>query len=246
MGSFVNMAASRLPLEEDVVVKPSHCRSCGYQLKAFDLIPLFSWVFLHGKCRKCRSYIGIRYFITELVLGICFVLIYKFYGQSYETLILCLAFTASAILIVTDLEHYIIPDSTQIALLLLGFAWFYQSGNYSDSIWGLVVGLSSALVIKFYYLGIRKFDGLGWGDVKFFAVSGVWTGLSGFVPFLFFGGLYGVIMGLFWTRITKGKFFPFGPALCASMLQVAIYPEATIFLMEQFKYFLSKVINVSP
>src|SRR5271155_5398242 len=109
VGSFVTMASWRLPRAEEIVFKPSHCPHCGATLTVRELIPLFSWAIQRGRCLHCATPIGARYPLTELSLGIAFSAIVATYGVSVETLMLLLLLSELAILIVTDLEHTMIP-----------------------------------------------------------------------------------------------------------------------------------------
>ena len=76
IGSFLNVCIYRIPKGEDIVKTSSHCMSCGYQLRWYDLIPLFSYIFLRGKCRKCGVKLSMQYPIVEALNGILYVLIF--------------------------------------------------------------------------------------------------------------------------------------------------------------------------
>ncbi len=230
-GSFANMAASRLPGGEDLVIKSSHCRRCGYKLTVRDLFPIISWVFLKGKCRKCGYKIGVRYLLLEVALAAAFPLIYLKYGISAQMFILMFTVLCIAIIMAVDFEHYIIPDSMQIALLVAGIGWRFASHapDFADAAYGALIGLALSLGLKFIYLKFRRMDALGYGDVKLLAICGIWIGVNAFPAFIFFAGFYGVISGLIWQSVTKSPIFPFGPAICASLLQTVIFPESSNF-----------------
>ena len=80
IGSFLNVCIYRIPREESIAFPPSHCTSCGYELKAVDLIPVISYLFLKRKCRKCGEKISINYPLVELLNGVLYLLIFLRFG----------------------------------------------------------------------------------------------------------------------------------------------------------------------
>ncbi|MEI6730795.1 MAG: prepilin peptidase [Pseudomonadota bacterium] len=224
-GSFVTMASYRIPLGQDLIFKPSYCPKCHSKVGAIGLIPVFSWLIQRGKCRNCKSTISLRYPLIELSLGLTFCLIVYLYGLSLTTLFLLLLASELLILIVTDLEHYIIPDSIQIALLITGLSYRIHSGSeLSDIFITSIFGLSIGLLLHYGYLYLRKKDALGLGDVKFLAVAGIWLSFTSFVPFLFIAGVIGTLTGLLWRVLKRGEAFPFAPALAISLLINVLFP----------------------
>jgi leader peptidase (prepilin peptidase)/N-methyltransferase len=224
VGSFVTLASHRLPLGEDIIFRPSRCPQCNATLKAPDLIPLLSWIRQGGRCRHCGVKISARYPLIECSLGVVFTGLAFFYGVNFNFILLALLATELAVLIVTDLEHYIIPDSIQVAVLVTGLTWrVYNGAGAEDIIPGMAAGLLIGLALHYGYLYIRKTDALGWGDVKFLCMAGAWLLPAGFVPFLFFAGVIGIATGLLWRFAGRGHIFPFGPALAFSLLINILY-----------------------
>lgn len=225
-GSFVTCASYRLPLELDVVRKPSYCPSCNTILKYRDLCPLFSWLSSGGKCRYCAAKISIRYPLIELATGAAFALLYSLYGLTYMSFILAAMAVALLIMIVVDLEHFIIPDCVHIILLILAFAYRFVTGTLSyDILYGFALMTGVALFLHYGYSRLRGRTMLGYGDVKFFSVAGVWLDLSAIPVFLFISGMLGVVFGLAWRMLGKGPVFPFGPALALALFICVTYPE---------------------
>jgi leader peptidase (prepilin peptidase)/N-methyltransferase len=226
VGSFVTMASYRLPLNQKIVFGPSYCTHCRKPLGVLDLLPLVSWLWQKGRCRHCHEKISARYPVIELCMGLGFLAIGFLYGINVNSVLLALLLTELAILIVTDLEHYLIPDEIQIALLLTGVVYrIYNNSEWEDIFTGMAAGLTLGLILHYGYFYLCKKDGLGFGDVKFLCVAGCWLPLPDFIPFLFFGGLIGVLTGLFWRFIGQGKVFPFGPALAISLLINVWFPD---------------------
>jgi len=225
-GSFITCASYRLPLEIDVVKKPSYCPSCNTKLAFKDLWPVFSWLASGGKCRHCKTKISARYPIIEIVTAALFVFLYSQYGATLQMALLALFVVGLMIMVVADLEHYIIPDEIHIFLLPLGLVYHFAIGTDPlQMMFGFLIGAGIGLTLHHGYRWLRKKEGLGYGDVKFFAVAGVWLTVLPIVPFLFLSGLLGVIFGLLWRAIGKGALFPFGPALAVALFVCVAIPE---------------------
>lgn len=224
-GSFITCASYRLPLSIDVVRKPSYCPNCNTKLGFWDLFPVFSWLFSGGKCQHCKAKISIRYPLIELITAAIFVLLYLRYGLTPQAFILAAMAVALLVMIVADLEHFIIPDSVHLALLPLALAYRYVNETFSaDILWGFGLMTGLALLLHYGYSALRGRCMLGFGDVKFFAIVGIWLDLSTIPAFLFISGVLGVGLGLVWRMLGKGQVFPFGPALAIALFVCVVYP----------------------
>lgn len=225
-GSFSTMASYRIPLEENIVVKRSYCPLCKHKLSFLDLVPLFSWIFSKAKCRYCKKNISIRYPVTEILLAITFLIIYLNTPSFTHSVVLCLLAVCMAILIITDLEHKIIPDEIQIASSLIAIIYAYINGNNLYTlISGGLFGLSFALLLRYGFYLWKKKEGLGMGDVKFFIVIGMFLDIKSFVACLFLSGIIGIFTSFIWQYIKKDKEFPFGPALAISLVICILFPK---------------------
>lgn len=224
-GSFVTLASHRLVREEDIVFTPSRCPNCTTQLRAPDLVPVLSWLVSRASCRHCHNTIHWRYPIIELITATLFLLIYATNGISLPAILLMLLATTLMIMIVADFEAYIIPDEIHYILLPLGLAHHWATGqDWRVPLTGALTGLAIGLTLRFGYQWIRRNEGLGWGDVKFLAIVGIWLGLRPLVPFLFFSGLFGILTALIWRALGRGPLFPFGPALACALFLCVAYP----------------------
>lgn len=218
-GSFVTMASYRLPKNEDIFIKKSYCPKCNQSIKFFSLIPILSWIFQRGKCSKCGAKISIRYPLTEIITSILFVISYLRFGFSYNTIIFDLIIVTSMIMIISDLETYIIPDSMQVCLLILSCIFIYiNKFNLYYSFGSAFAYFSTIYIAGFIVEKLKKKEAVGGGDIKFITIAGLVLGFESLTLFLFFSGLIGVIFGLTWKKITKNEYFPFGPALIISYL----------------------------
>jgi leader peptidase (prepilin peptidase)/N-methyltransferase len=242
IGSFLTMASWRIPRDENLTLPRSHCTNCGHTLRPRELFPIFSWLVQRGKCANCATPIHWRYPAIELVTATCFALTLYFHPPFWSTLLLLTLISCTILLIITDLEHWIIPDEVHWVLIPAGFAYRALALNpgaqwpdYAALPTGPAIGLTIGLTLRYGYLWLRKRDGLGWGDVKFLATAGAWVGVAGLVPFLFLGGLLGILFAIIWKLAVRrtlegmedaGAHFPFGPALAVSLCMGVFWPES--------------------
>lgn len=227
MGSFVTMASYRFSLEGNkikyLLFKRSHCIKCKNELGVRNLIPVFSWIFQKGKCSFCQSKISIRYPLIEIFCLLSFLLVYYSFGAIFDVklIVMLLITTALIIATITDLEGYFIPDSVQIILFFLAVIYHLVAPDehkISYYFLSFVLFVIFGLILHYGFLFFAKKDGIGMGDVKFFAIVGLLIGASYFAIFMFLSGVLGIVFGLVWQKITKDKIFPFAPALITSLM----------------------------
>lgn len=181
IGSFLNVVIYRMPLGKSLSdPKHSFCPACGHRLGVPDLIPLFSWLFLRGRCRHCRSRIPARYFFVEVVTGGLWA---AFWWQYLVTAwdparaVALMAFSACLVAATyIDLRWFIIPDEINAFMLAIGFAYnvtLYAQGRPEATTWGMPSALAGALfgVVALWsvtFLGRLLFrkDAMGHGDIK--------------------------------------------------------------------------------
>lgn len=230
-GSFVTLASYRLPRDEPVIIGRSRCPSCGRHLGLAALFPVFSWLLQRGKCRYCKTSISARYPLIELTQAALFLAVYATHGIGLSSVWLLLLSVCLLIMVVVDFEWQIIPDEIQISLLVIGILYHLSS----DAAW-LDIGISTAigaaigLGLRFGYRWLRRKEGLGWGDVKFLPIAGLWLADSWhWPPFLFFAGAWGIVTAIIWRMTGQGERFPFGPALAASLLMTLLIPSTPWF-----------------
>ncbi len=241
IGSFVSLASYRLPRQQDIMWVRSRCISCDNNLQIIDLIPVISWIIAGGNCRYCQHNIGIRYLLIEIITIVITVLLYYRYGISMQMLFMLLLATALLVMSISDLETGLIPDSIHIFLLPLAliYHWFMASDMAAVVISGLVGAVIGAM-LHYGYLLVRGYHGLGFGDVKFLAVAGLWLGtIEGFVAFIFYSGVLGVIMGVAWRMLNSGKYFPFAPALAVGLFSLISYPALYEYFWQMIRLLIS-------
>ena len=219
MGSFLHCAAWRFSRGESFVTGRSRCPRCGHTLGVIDLIPLFSWLFLRGRCRSCGAKIPVRYFLAELFFALLTVACLLRFGFTVLCLrnwaFLCCLFLLSMV----DVETREIPDGALIAaaviwLAALPFLWSGWKDALAHIAAGVVYG-AALLGLSLLMDRLLKKESLGGGDVKLLAVVGLYLG---FLPTLF-ALILACVLGLGQALITgkrRGAAFPFGPALSAA------------------------------
>lgn len=230
LGSFATALVHRLPRGISMVKKAhSACPACGHDLSARDLVPLFSWLALRGKCRHCGAKIGARYPLTELAtLGLCLGF-YAAYGFTAQAFALFALAPVLAAIVAIDLGHKIIPDALNLAVLALGAAAFALGDPGAAGLEAALAGAclygGASWLLRFAFLKIKQREALGLGDVKFFFAAGFWLGTDLMTAALFMllsGGL-GVALALAWKKIAKEEEFPFGPALVIAFAALVFY-----------------------
>ncbi|MCC7304804.1 MAG: prepilin peptidase [Alphaproteobacteria bacterium] len=211
----------------------SACPHCNAVLKARDLVPLFSWIFLRGRCRACGQKISAEYPLTELASVLACLGIYWSFGLSFHAFLLfaCIPFLLA--LLVVDIQHMILPDLLVTCLGGLGLLNLAGEIIFSNPVTfpgGALDSIAGAFGYGFLAWGlgwimekVLKKEALGFGDVKFFIVAGLWLGLSHLGLFCILSGLLGVLVAIIWKIAKKGPVFPFGPALILSLYFLLIF-----------------------
>jgi leader peptidase (prepilin peptidase)/N-methyltransferase len=223
IGSFVNVVICRVPQHQDIVKVRSHCMSCGYQLRWFDLIPVFSWLFLGGKCRKCHAPISVQYPLIELLNGICYVLISVTYGFCMETLLLCLMSSALIALAVIDFRTYEIPQGINIFIGVLGaFSLLTDLTHWQVHLIGL---FSVSLFLELLYL-LSGGRAIGGGDIKLMAVTGLLIGWKLNLLAFFLGCIYGAVIHVLRMKLShEGHVLALGPYLAMGIMTAVLYGD---------------------
>jgi leader peptidase (prepilin peptidase)/N-methyltransferase len=255
LGSFLNVVILRLPrmLEQSWWTEarealrlpprpprervslshpPSTCPACGTRIRAWQNIPVVSWLLLRGRCASCRSPISIQYPIVELMTGVmCAICAWRF-GWSPQ-LVAALAFTGCIVaLSVIDLRTQLLPDAITLPLLWLGLliaAIGALFGDVKSALYGAVAGY---LVLWLVYWGFKLItgkEGMGYGDFKLLAALGAWLGWQSLLPIVLISSFVGGATGL--ALIAAGRLgrqvpMPFGPFLAAAGWIMLIWGDA--------------------
>jgi len=164
-----------------------------------------------------------------------FALVAYYFGYSTESIIFCLLFFSIVVLSLIDFQHYIIPDEVNLFILLLGLTYqIYSDADWQQMVLMPLMYISIALMLRWGMFAWKKKEALGLGDVKLFLACGMWLTAESLPIFLLFSGLSGIIIAVIWRIFSKGKIFPFGPALSASLFFCAAFPEIAHLLLINF------------
>ena len=226
IGSFLNVCIFRIPNHETVVTERSHCMNCGYQLSWYDMVPVFSWLCLGGKCRKCKTPISPQYPIVEAVNGILYMVVFAVNGFSLESILYCLFVSALLVLSVIDWRTYEIPIGINIFILVLGI--LHTALDYSNWL-TYVVGFFSVSLFLFLLLWISKGRAIGGGDVKLTAVAGLLLGWKLAILAFFIGCIVGSVIHLLRMKLSGAdKVLAMGPYLSVGLFIAALWGNAMI------------------
>ena len=225
-GSFFNVCIYRIPRGESIVYPPSHCTSCGSKLRSIDLIPVFSYLLIKGRCRYCRAEVSPRYMFVELVTALIFTAIFLVHGISFLTMkFLVLA----SFMIITGMIDYDTGDvyfKVSLAGMAAGAIFTAVELNMGKEamtyIYGAFLGFGVISVI------ILLTKGMGWGDAEICGLSGLFLGVPKTFVMLFFsfalGGMASAML-LLTGRKSHGESIPFGPFIAAASVIAVLFGE---------------------
>jgi leader peptidase (prepilin peptidase)/N-methyltransferase len=220
IGSFLNVVAWRLPRGESLVKPRSKCPGCATQLKAYDNIPVFSWLMLRGRCRGCGEKISARYPVVEAVTAALYVLVVALkWGDVLQMTLGLVLVTFLVPIAVIDLDLKIIPNKLTgpAAVLALALGAVLEPSYLPEQ---LAAGAGALIFFMLPALIHKK--GMGMGDVKLVAVLGLYLGRA-VAPAIFIALILGVVAGaaiIAMKGVSDGRRtqVPFGPFLAAGAL----------------------------
>jgi len=224
IGSFLNVCIYRIPREESISFPPSHCTSCGYNLRFYDLIPLLSYITLKGKCRKCKDKISLQYPLVEIINSILYLGLYIKFGYTIDFLKYALLTSLLLVIGIIDLKTKYVYRSTTITGLIMGvaffiFNWITLKEFPIDYLLGFIIGVTIIFII------VKLTGGMGEGDIEIAAICGLFLGAKNVLLVLFlsfiFGGIIGVLILILKLKGRKDE-IAFGPYIVLGAM-VAIF-----------------------
>lgn len=224
-GSFYNVAGYRIPRNMSIVSPPSHCQSCHHRLGIFDLFPIFSYIILKGRCRYCKAKVGLFYPIFEIITGLLFVVCYLLYGFTLEMLISITFISLLLIIIISDYQTMIIPDSILIVLgSILLIEIVIQVGVIQAGLKLLdgMIALGVMLLIKLFGDFLFKRESMGGGDIKLMFILGLVLGWTSAVLSIFFASFIALPVALILYRKKENHEIPFGPFLSIAAIIILL------------------------
>ena len=209
-GSFYNVVAYRLS-NNISLINPvrSMCPNCKKELGILELIPIFSYVFLKGKCSICKEKISLFYPFIELLTGINFALSYYLSGFSIDLLIMLILFSYFSIVIYSDFKYMIIPDEVTIVTVVLTLILIIIKGLYLNILVGFISFLSTYLFAKIISVILKK-DAMGGGDIKLMFFVGLLLNYNALLAF-FISSFLAFPAAFYVTVKNKNSKIAFGP-----------------------------------
>lgn len=236
--SFMNVVAWRLPRGKSPLTGRSFCPQCGATLTAADLVPVFSWLCLRGRCRHCKAPIPVRYLLVELLGGVlalgclwrfgaAYSLAEGLFGMRWQGLLalaLCGVLLSIALI---DAENQIIPNRLNAAVAVLAVVNLLLSpARWAGCLIGMVCVSVPMLLLCFVIPGA-----FGGGDIKLMAAAGLFLGWQNTVVAMFFGILGGGFYGMYLLgakKADKKDHFAFGPFLCVGIALALLFGDAVL------------------
>jgi len=226
VGSFLNVCILRIPAGESVVTGPSHCMTCGRRLKWVEMIPIFSWLALRGRCSGCHSRISAQYPLIEAANAALWLLVYGRFGLSPDTILGCLFASVLLVASVIDARTREIPPGTTIFIAALGLLRFFlRPAQWRSALLGLVA-VAGVLLLVLLLSGGRA---VGGGDIKLEAGTGLFLGLWPNVLGFFLGCVLGSVIHVCRMKFAHaGRDLALGPYLAAGAMIAFLYGDAMI------------------
>lgn len=228
IGSFLNVCADRLPEKKSLAFPPSHCDACQRRLTALDMVPVFSYLWLRGRCRYCGARIPLRVPLVEFATGAVFAFLLWRFGLTWEFGLYAVYSCVLLLLAVIDLEKGLILNAivypAAAVALLIGF--FVPAFAIYKGILGGAIGFTILFLVVLVFRG-----GMGWGDVKMAGLIGLMTGFPDVFPALlsgiFAGGIAAIVL-LLMRRKSRKDAIPFGPFLALGSFLALIWGHQMI------------------
>ncbi|MBM3154795.1 MAG: prepilin peptidase [Chloroflexi bacterium] len=247
VGSFLNVVADRLPQGKSIVSPPSHCPGCSRELSAWELVPIFSYLWLKGRCRTCNMAIPLRLFLVELGTGVLFAVLFWRYGLGWELALAVLYCCLFLSLLVIDIEHGILPNAIVYGGMVVAFVlavvvrvvpWMTEIRiesaivpDLSSAAVGGAVGFGLLLLPALIYPLLTGKEGMGWGDVKLAGLIGLVVGFPLVLLAMFLaiisGGLVAAILLLLKRKGGKDA-IAFGPFLAVAAILTLLWGNGVL------------------
>ncbi len=234
MGSFLNCAAWRIAHGQSFLKGRSHCPECEHVLGVLDLIPVFSWLFLRGKCRYCGKKVSVRYLLVELFFALVTVVCLLRFDLTLVCLrnyvFLCCLFCLSLV----DLDVFEIPDG---CLIVAAAAWLvaqpFSSMSWREAGFHLLAGIvfgGGLLLLSLLLDSILKKDSLGGGDIKLYFVVGLYLGFAATLFSLLLACVFGLLFAFLRKAFGKAisEQIPFGPSIATAAAVMLLFGDPMV------------------
>ena len=226
MGSFFNVVAHRLSNNESIIKPGSHCESCGHLLKWYELIPIFSFLFQGGKCRKCGAKLSLWYPLIEIITGLFYLFSYLYFGLSPDFFISLVISSVLVITCITDFNYLIILDEP----LVIGSILIIIITLITSGLVATLIAILSGLLLFFFMLLVKilgdkafKRESLGGGDIKLSFFIGLSLGYKLAFVNLVLASFLTLPIAFYYLVKYKDREVPFGPFLIISDFIIFVF-----------------------
>ena len=228
IGSFLNVVIYRIPKGESIAFPASKCQSCQTPLKWYHNIPIFSWLFLGGKCGFCKDPISKQYPIVELLTGIIFLALYMKLGLVWYFPFIAASFASLFALVMIDFKYMAVPDNVNFAALLFALI----QPNFLDAMMYGAIAAGGLYLIGLFSSFIAKREAMGGADVIVAGTMGALLGFPNFFIALFLSAILAMIPAMVW----RDKGVPFVPFLALATFIVYLYDTQAAQLLDTIIY----------
>ncbi len=212
---------SRLFGLDFLISPPSTCPKCGHGIKAWENIPIISYLLLRGKCSECSNPIGIRYPIVEAITGVLSLVVVMHFGPTMQAAAALILTWGLVALTAIDLDEQLLPDQLTLPLMWLGLLVNTQ-GLFTD-LTSAVIGAATGYLVLWFVFQLFRFltgrEGMGYGDFKLLAAFGAFFGWQLLPQVILLSSLIGAIVGIALV-VVRGRDrqipIPFGPYLAGA------------------------------
>jgi len=265
VGSFLNVVIYRLPIMMqrewqcqareflelpaeaegavfNLLLPHSRCPHCDHRIRAWENIPLLSWLALRGKCSACKAPISSRYPLVELACGLLSGYVAWHFGFTWQAGAMLLLTWGLLAMSMIDVDHQLLPDSLVLPLLWLGLIVnsFGLFASLPDALWGAVAGYLSLWSVYWLFKLVTGKEGMGYGDFKLLAMLGAWGGWQVLPLTILLSSVVGAVLGTIMLRMRKaesGTPIPFGPYLAIAGWVALLWGEQITASYLQFARF---------
>ncbi len=226
IGSFLNVLILRIPEKEDFVVERSHCMNCGYQLAWYDMIPVFSYLFLKGKCRKCGQPISKQYPIIEALNAVLYFVVFYVNGITFQSSIYCFVTSALLVISVIDFRTFEIPLGLTIFIGVMGIVCAAMDYKHISL---YIIGMCSVgLFLEILFI-LSNGNWIGGGDATLMMAAGLVVGWKKIIVAFFLACILGAVIHSIRMKVSdEDHVLALGPYLAMGIYIVMIWGDKLI------------------
>lgn len=226
IGSFLNVAIIRLPKNESINLPASHCPTCLHPLAWYHNVPLFSWIFLRGKCAFCKSHISFQYPLVELSSAFLYAFIYFHLANTLQALLIASVFALLLALSIIDLRYKAVPDALSLPALVLAFC----AGDPLVSLQNGLLFMGAFAFLRFFVSALAKKEVMGEADIIIAGIIGALLGIKLGLAAIYISAVIALIVFMIIRK--KGYELAFIPFLALGLLLTWLFETPILHIME--------------